>query len=248
MHPSVKLWVDKEFAGHSWYSFNGYQSGQWNDADNSRWINAPRPRKSAPLLRPVVNLEPCYEDHRPLGASSGRIDAHDVRCACYWSLLASPVAGVSYGAHGVWSWEDSPVVPLGHPNSGVARPWHEAIALPGSDGLSHLRSILDSIEWWRLEPCPELLAAQTGDSDPLQFVAVGCSLERNLALIYTPAGGLIQIQPDAMASGLDAICFDPANGATIWHRPFDAGSPTLDCGAGGDRLVLIKPRGDRKEI
>ena len=39
IHPSPRIWVDKEFEGESWYSFCGYQSGQFNDAETARWIN-----------------------------------------------------------------------------------------------------------------------------------------------------------------------------------------------------------------
>ena len=246
IHPSGRRWVHREFEGEPWYSFNGYQSGQWNDAESGSWINAPRPAAEF-ASRPTIDIEPCYEDHRPLDAPGGRIDAREVRRASYWSLLASPVAGVSYGAHGVWSWENTPAVPLSHPNSGVARTWREAMKLPGSVAISHLRSIVSMIEWWRLNPCPEMLMVQPGDGDPLQFVAAACSPERDLALLYAPAGGVIQIHAGFLTAGLEAICFDPANGMRLWVQPLGSATCSVDCGAGADRLLLIGPKEDRKE-
>ncbi len=239
IHPSARLWVNQEFEGESWYSFNGYQSGQYNDAESSRWINAERPGE---VRQPTIDLEPCYEDHRPLNVQDGRIDARDMRRACYWSLLAGPIAGVSYGAHGIWSWENSFAVPLGHPKSGVALAWPEAMKLPGSASISNLQSIVCSIDWWRLNPCPELLAAQPGIKDPLGFVAASCSQERDLALIYAPEGGQIQICADSLAGGLEVICHDPANGLRLWTQPLGHGVCAIDCGAGADRLLLIKPK------
>jgi len=122
IHPSGRIWVDGEFDRESWYSFNGYQSGQWNDAESSRWINRPRMEKDAERQRPTIDIEPCYEDHLPLDVpGAARIDARDVRRASYWSLLAGPVAGITYGAHGVWSWENFPAVPISHPKSGLQK-------------------------------------------------------------------------------------------------------------------------------
>jgi hypothetical protein len=247
IHPSARLWVNREFNEESWYSMNGYQSGQWNDAESSRWINASRPQAEF-ALRPTIDLEPCYEDHRPLDAPEGRIDAREVRRAAYWSLLAGPVAGVSYGAHGVWSWENFPAVPLSHPDSGIARPWREAMTLPGSFSMSHLHSIVCAIDWWRLNPCPEMLAAQPGDDDPLHFVAAACSPERDLALLYAPAGGNIRIRADYLAGRLEAICFDPANGHRLWTQPFGRGACSLDCGADSDRLLLIRLEGTGRQL
>ena len=245
IHPSARLWVNQEFESESWYSFNGYQSGQFNDAESSQWINAGRPGE---VRQPTINLEPCYEDHQPLNAQDGRIDARDVRRACYWSLLASPVAGVSYGAHGIWSWENFSSVPFSHPNSGVARPWSEAMKLPGSASISHLQSIVCSIDWWRLNRCPEMLAAQPGIDDPLHFVAAACSPERDLALIYAPEGGQIQIRADSLAGGLEVFCFDPANGIRLWTQRLGNGVCPMDCGNGADRLLLIKPKGGKKGL
>jgi hypothetical protein len=245
MHPSARLRVNREFEGESWYSFNGYQSGQFNDAESSRWINWLNAERPKDLRQPTIDLEPCYEDHRPLNAQDGRIDARDVRRACYWSLLASPVAGVSYGAHGVWSWENFPAIPLSHPKSGEARPWAEAMKLPGSESMSHLRTILCSIDWWRLNPCSQMLAAQPGIDDPLRFVAAACSPERDLALIYAPEGGRIQIRADCLPRGLAVCCFDPANGIELWSQPLEQGAASIDCGDDADRLLLIKPKEGR---
>jgi hypothetical protein len=108
IHPGGKIWAAPEFRNEPWFSFNGYQSGHWNDDDNFRWINEGPPSKDWRTEPPCphVNLEPCYEAHHSM--ADGRvINALDVRRACYWNLLAAPPAGITYGAHGVWSWESS---------------------------------------------------------------------------------------------------------------------------------------------
>jgi len=195
---------------------------------------------------PIINLEPCYEGHLPLetpGAES--MDALAVRRTCYWSLLAGPVAGVSYGTHGVWSWQESLTVPLNHPRTGAARPWWESIAFPGSETIAHLRDLICSISWWRLDPCPELIVKQPGSDAPLEFVAAACSPERDLAVVYAPVGGIVSIRPEFLITGLEVYCIDPATGNELWMRQAGQDEWTFDFGLGGDRILLFCSSKDR---
>lgn len=251
MHPAGRIWVDVEFEGESWYGLNGYQSGQWKGPESSIWINRrlldDSNGKSLRLeSKPTLDLEPCYEDHLPLDVpESGRIDAPAVRRATYWGLLANPIAGVSYGAHGIWSWETTPSVPLNHPASGSARPWNEALAFPGSSSIAHLGALLKSIEWWRLNPCQEMLAAQPGIESPLKFIAAACSPERDLALLYAPFGGSVVLRPGFFPEDVEGICIDPATGVELWAMVLKGTGLVLDCGDQGDRVLIIRKRGNR---
>ncbi len=248
MHPAGRIWVDKEFEDESWYSINGYQSGQWKGPESSRWINQrlfedSGARATYSKLIPAIDLEPCYEGHLPLDMPGpNRIDDLAVRRACYWSLLAAPVAGVSYGAHGLWSWEETPSVPLNHPASGIARYWEEALGFPGSDSISHLGAFFRSIEWWRLNPCQAMLEVQPGIESPLLFVAAACSPERDLAVVYAPFGGIVNLRYRFFADGIEARCIDPATGLELWTRTLRDKHMVLDCGDEGDRLLLIRTR------
>jgi len=241
MHPGGKFWAAPEFRHEPWFNFNGYQSGHWNDDENARWINEGPPNKdwvTQPAC-PHINLEPCYEDH--LAFASGRvIDAHDVRRACYWSLLATPPAGVTYGAHGVWSWETTAAIPLNHPHAGIARPWHEAMHLPGSRCMSQLKAIFSSFDWWRLYPCPDLLSEQPGRAYPARFISAACSEARDLAVIYSPEGGAVQINASFMKRDVNVQCFDPENGALLWQRNFWASHNNIDPGGLQDRLLVLR--------
>ena len=248
MHPAARILVNREFEGESWYNIHGYQSGQWKGPESSRWINArlledSDARATHSQSIPAIDMEPCYEDHLPLDMPGpNRIDALAVRRACYWSLLAAPVAGVSYGAHGLWSWEETPAVPLNHPASGTARPWKEALGFPGSDSISHLGAFFRSIEWWRLNPCQEMLAVQPGIESPLKFVSAACSPERDLAVVYAPFGGIVNLRSGFFADGIEARCIDPATGLELWTRTLRDSHMVLDCGDEGDRLLLIRTR------
>ena len=243
MHAAAKLWAAPEFRHEAWFNFNGYQSGHWNDDDNSRWINEGPPSQDWPTQPacPHINLEPCYEDHVAF-TSRRAINAHDVRRACYWSLLASPPAGVTYGAHGVWSWETAPAIPLNHPHSGLAKPWQEAMHLPGSRSMAHLKTIFSSLDWWRLFPCPALLSAQPGIEFPQRFLSAACSDARDLAMIYSPEGGSVHLNASFLKRDSSVQCFDPESGALLWQRTYCAKEDdnNIETGGPGDRLLILR--------
>lgn len=169
LHPQGMQWPYDAFLEERWLSAFGYQSGHGDDGDTLRWIYAgpPAEKWSAEPRRPVINLEPPYEDHVAY-QSRQRHTAYTVRRALYWSLLNAPTAGTSYGAHGVWSWETEPAEPQEHGGTGVARPWFEAIRLPGSESVRHLSGLFRSLPWWELRPAPGLAepAGEEGPGDP----------------------------------------------------------------------------------
>ena len=241
VHPGGKVWSAPEFRMAPWFHFNGYQSGHWNDDDNFRWINEGPPSndwRTEPLC-PHLNLEPCYEGHRAM--ATGRVmDASDVRHAAYWSLLASPPAGITYGAHGIWSWESTPALPMSHPNTGIAPAWRDALHFPGSASMARLKAIFASIDWHRLMPCPELVEHQPGREQPALFIAAARSVAGDLAMVYLPHGGSAQLRTELLRPEMQVRCFDPANGCVLWHRSLAECGRLIDSGAVADRVLVLK--------
>jgi hypothetical protein len=241
MHPGGKIWSAPEFRTEPWFHFNGYQSGHWNDDDNFRWINEGPPSvdwRTEPHC-PHINLEPCYEGHRAM--SSGRaMDAGDVRRAAYWSLLAAPPAGITYGAHGIWSWESTPELPMSHPNTGIAPAWRDALHLPGSACMGRLKAIFESIDWPSLEPYPELVELQPGTERPALFIAAARSRAGDLAVLYLPRGGTVQLRTQLMRPDMMVSCVDPSNGCLLWRRPLAECGNAIDSGTAADRVLVFR--------
>src|SRR4029453_12487886 len=102
------------------------QSGHGDDDNTLRWLVAGPPAQYWKLEppRPFINLEPPYEYHIAY-QSRERIPPFQTRRALYWSLLIAPTAGVTYGGHGVWGWDDGTRTPVAHPNTGAPLPWRE---------------------------------------------------------------------------------------------------------------------------
>ena len=215
IHPGGHLWLEDQFRDEPWFRFHGYQSGHWRGTDAMRWLRrgpAFENRSRTPAL-PQVNLEFCYEAHEDFETHQA-FGALDIRQHAYASLLSAAPAGITYGAHGVWSWEEEPGLPMSHPKTGFAPSWREAIHLPGSASMKQLFQIFAPVEWWRLRPAPELL----GDNEE---ASAAMSEERDLAMVYSPSGKRPAILRELLLPGLLERELDPATGTA-------PGSHTLD--------------------
>jgi hypothetical protein len=112
--------------------------------------------------------------------------------------------------------------------------------------MSHLGTFFRSIEWWRLNPDQEMLAVQPGIESPLKFVSAACSPERDIAVVYAPFGGMVNLRSGFFADGIEATCIDPATGLELWTRPLRVTDLTVDCADEGDRLLLVRTREEGK--
>ena len=211
IHPRGRQWFFGDFAQEDWLDFIIYQSSHGGGPKTLEWLQSGPPAtawRDEPV-RPIINSEPGYEDH----FAWEREDVHtadDVRRQIYWSLLNSPTAGVTYGANGIWSWELEAGTPQNHDRAGVAKPWDEAMELPGSAQMRHVADLFGSIEWWRLRPRPELVASQPDDLD--EHMGAAASEEGDLAVVYVPRGHEVELKLDLLAPNLESVWFNPRTG------------------------------------
>jgi hypothetical protein len=216
-HPTGLHWPWESFSYEKWLDFIIYQSGHGDDADTLCWIHSGPPSQhwQDPPARPFINLEPPYEGH--LGYQSRKPHSdYSTRRAIYWSLLNAPTAGVTYGAHGVWSWHTAiGQPPTDHPNTGIAKTWREALSFPGSTQMKYLEEFFTSIAWWTLRPDANLLAEQPGGDDPARHVSASRSSDGNLAVVYLPVGGSLRFRENTLRKDLRAEWFNPRTGQRI---------------------------------
>jgi hypothetical protein len=215
MHCGGEQWPASEFSAEAWTGILGYQSGH-GDADSTwDWIvNGPPAtqwRKEPRLF--ALNLEPAYENHIAYHSKQPH-SAHNARRAIYWSLLNAPTAGVTYGGHGVWGWDDGSGPSVDHPRSGTPLPWQQALTMPGAEQMAHLESFFNAIPWWTLAPAPELLASQPGAGDVKQTVLAAASPDRRQVVIYLPEALSIRIHATELPTRWSARWHDPRTGAT----------------------------------
>jgi hypothetical protein len=190
-------------------------------------------------VRPFINLEPPYEHHLAY-QSKQPIAPHTVRRAVYWSLLNAPTAGVSYGGHGVWGWDDGTKPPTDHAGSGVPLPWKQALLMPGAEQMAHVAALFTSIDFWKLRPAPDLLAGQPGTGAVERFVTVAASPERDLVVAYTPAAANVTLAAGAAAGGR-AAWHDPRTGARTDAQGTAAGGQIrFETPGDGDWVLVLR--------
>ncbi len=205
MHPHGRSWIGKEYEDENWLDIIGYQSSHSNGKGTVEWINKGPMSKEWDKIppKPIINLEPNYEE------IMFKISDADVRNASYWSLLATPAAGITYGANGIWPWIRSRNEHiLNHENLTGYSPWFESIELPGSKQIGYLTDFFKKLEWWRLRPAPELLADQPGDSHYGYFIAVSATSDHDLIIVYIPSGDPVELY-DPFGFNYEGAWFHP---------------------------------------
>jgi Protein of unknown function (DUF4038)/Domain of unknown function (DUF5060)/Putative collagen-binding domain of a collagenase len=242
LHPNGMNIPTDEFRDETWLDIVGYQSGHGDDGSTLRWLCEGPPAQDWKLdpPRPFINLEPPYENH--LGYQSRRPHSpFSVRRALYWSLLVAPTAGVTYGGHGVWGWDDGSGPPVAHPNTGTPLPWRDALRMPAAEQIAHITRLFGSIDWWRLRPAPELLADQPGDVDPSRFVAAARSAAGDLALIYVPDERQVELHTEGLRPGMAARWFNPQSGEYFLAAPAASGAThRFTTPAPGDWVLVLQ--------
>ncbi len=241
VHPGGMHWILDEFKDEPWVNVHGYQSGHGDGEATLRWMveGPPATDWTREPVRPFINLEPPYEYHRAY-QSKQPISPHTVRRAVYWSLLNAPTAGVSYGGHGVWGWDDGTQTPTDHAGSGIPLPWQKALVMPGAEQMAHVAALFTSIDFWKLRPAPELLAGQPGAGAVERFVTVAASPGRDLVVAYTPASASISLTADAVARSR-ATWHDPRTGTRTSARGEPGeGHVRFDAPGEGDWVLLLR--------
>ena len=152
-------------------------------------------------VRPVINSEPCYEQMGYSHMLYGRFRRADVRLACWRSLLAGANAGITYGAHGIWNWQN-PDVKVGNAlGEGFlqALRHEQAIELEGADDFGFARELVEELGLFGatsdqgvLESYPEdVRAARTTDGR---------------LVLYVPSNAALKLRGDL--SGATVTCID----------------------------------------
>ncbi len=230
VHPISVQWTTPVFGSEGWFDFVGYQSGHGDSDAYVAWLVKGPPARGwqEDRVRPIINLEPPYEGH--VAYHSHRpFDAAQTRKRLYWSLLVSPPAGVTYGGHGVWAWDDGTSEPEAHDGSGVPLPWRSALEMPAAEQVAILARLFQTMRWWELRPAQHMLAVQPGDEAVGSYVAAAQSDEA--LILYAPEGVNVQLRATSLPKAWTARWMDPRSGTE-----HDASHEDL-----GDRILFALP-------
>lgn len=177
LHLAPQADLPDDLAHSPHLDFYMYQSGHHVEEQDRAYTLAQR-FAGKPVRHPVVNGEPCYEGHGH-GHRYGRFSAFDVRRAIWQSLLAGAGAGVTYGAHGVWSWHRRGVAFTSEAFSMRPFDWREALRLEGAWDASFARAVVERYDLYGLDARPDA-------QDVSPEIRVAAAPDRGRVAVYVP--------------------------------------------------------------
>jgi len=235
-HPQGKSWIGEVYKDEKWIDIIGYQSSHSNTEGTVNWITkGPMSQLWNHLPpRPLINLEPNYEE---IGF---RITDRDVRNASYWSLFATPIAGITYGANGIWPWLHKGEKILNHGDAPGTSPWDVSINFPGSIQMGYLAGFIKRLSWWNFYPAQELLLKQPGDEVFNHFVSVVKTVDNKTILAYLPVKQTIRILKPA-GHNYTIRWFDPVkNSYSAGISEDDDNILTITSPADSDMVLILE--------
>jgi hypothetical protein len=235
-HPCGRSWIGEVYKDEPWLNIIGYQSSHSNSEGTVNWITkGPMSQMWAHLPpRPLINLEPNYEE------INFTIKDKDVRNACYWSLFATPVAGITYGANGIWPWLRKGEKILNHSDAPGTSLWNVSINFPGSIQMGYLAQFIKKFEWWKLYPAQELLLKQPGNEIFNQFVSIVKTTDNKTILAYLPVKLTVKIRKPSGIS-YSVRWFNPVTNEYSEGSVTDDGSIlTISSPSENDMLLIIE--------
>lgn len=115
--------------------------------------------------RPSINSEPCYELMGYSRKAYGRFSREDVRRAAWQSVLSGAQYGVTYGAHGIWSWHTEGLTFDSEVGEAFESPydWHDALHFEGAWDYSFIKYFIEENKLFDLVPTQNLLKNKTSE-------------------------------------------------------------------------------------
>jgi hypothetical protein len=127
-----------------------------------------------------------------------------------------------------------------HPNTGTPLPWHEALLMDGAEQVTHLMTIFEAIDWWRLKPDPNLLAEQPGEEDVHSHILASRSTAGDLAVVYTPRGTSVKVRTEGLQTRLTGLWYDPRTGDPVSSSPLgEEDICTFESPGEGDWVLIL---------
>lgn len=143
-------------------------------------------------VKPIVNSEPCYEQMGFSRRMYGRFSRRDIRRAAWLSVLSGASAGITYGAHGVWSWHKAGKTFASLLGEGfdAPMPWEDAVKLPGAWDYGYMKYLFETYGWSHLIPVTDRCENNTED------IRIARTEDNAFIIIYVPFNTTIRLNGD----------------------------------------------------
>lgn len=160
-----------------WLDFHMYQSSH-NKRSEHVAAKCSAECRAYQTVKPVLNGEPIYEQ---IGfyRESGCADRGFIRKTGWYSILSGGNAGITYGAHGLWSWHREGEEFFPEAAWHMPADWKAAIKFEGSDDYARMKNFFEKQTWWELEPAPQIYSEELKDQ-----IIVAASKDRSFIVAY----------------------------------------------------------------
>ncbi|MBK0347113.1 DUF4038 domain-containing protein [Aerococcaceae bacterium zg-ZJ1578] len=140
--------------------------------------------------RPIINSEPCYEMMGYSRRIYGRFSREDVRRTAWQSVLSGANSGITYGAHGIWSWHNDALDFDSSKGEAFETPfdWHDALRFKGAWDYSFIKRFIEEKQLFNLIPAQEFLVNHSPE--------IRCAKKDNRLIIYIPSSIHIHLKGD----------------------------------------------------
>lgn len=162
--------LPQEYINSKELDFYMYQSSHGIESQDNAYKMA-LDFKNKSVKRPILNGEPCYEGHGH-GGKYARFNWFEVRRALWQSLISGATAGITYGAHGIWSFHKKGKDFGSVSYSSMPFDWRTALKFEGAWDYSYAKHIFEiydlfDIEAIILNESKEIRMATTDNFDKL---------------------------------------------------------------------------------
>ena len=221
-HPQPEKSTSEQFTGGDWLDINATYTYEIVHKKLLRDYN------HSPTM-PTFLVESAYENEH-------NATEVQIRRQAYWSILCGGFGHV-FGCWPIWGF-GSPQGPKGYP----ANEWKNALALPGSVGMTRWGDFFRSRRWYDLKPDQEhaVVTSGLGEFNGLNFVSAAMSSDRSVTLAYLPSRTTITVDLTKM-SGQEVAgkWFNPREGTYSNIGEFPTNSSTEFTSPTADDWLLV---------
>lgn len=192
--------LPEEYINSRNLDFYMYQSGH-----NSSFRDMPYKMAlnffNKPVKRPFINSEPCYDQMGFSRRVYGRFTTFDVRKAAWQSLLSGASAGITYGAHGIWSWHKTGKKFAEDLGEAFDTPydWRDALRFEGAWDYTFAKWIFETYDLSDAEPMDKIL----NDTEEIRMAG---KPDLSRIAVYIPSNTKVRI--DMELENYDFIIID----------------------------------------
>lgn len=232
-----------------WLDMNAIQSGH-GSRETEAWKMLMSDLSLKPQ-KPVLDMEPCYEDH-PVNpwdgkwtrAERGYFSAYDVRARIYRGVFAGG-CGVTYGHHHIWPFQNKDLyAPINVGDTLIA--WPKAAEAAAANQMKYLKDLMLSRPYFVRIPDQSIILSNAGTNWKDLLIATR-DANNTYAMIYLPQSEPVTIDVSRISGNTKKVYwYNPENGKVTPGADVKSGQRTFTPPKDGKDWVLVIDDATRK--